>query len=99
MDTKPSKEHHHFIYDEAKSSSNKAKHGIDFLEAQALWGDEDLTEVDARYETESRSMLTGVIDGRHWTAFVTYRGAATRLISVRRSRGKEVRAYEAGRTR
>jgi hypothetical protein len=26
-----------FVFDEAKSRANKAKHGIDFLDAQALW--------------------------------------------------------------
>jgi uncharacterized DUF497 family protein len=28
-----------FEYDRAKSAANKAKHGIDFEEAQALWQD------------------------------------------------------------
>jgi uncharacterized protein len=28
-----------FEFDDAKSSSNKAKHGIDFIAAQALWDD------------------------------------------------------------
>jgi hypothetical protein len=28
-----------FEFDEAKSQGNKAKHGIDFIEAQALWLD------------------------------------------------------------
>lgn len=29
-----------FEFDERKSAANKAKHGIDFVEAQALWLDE-----------------------------------------------------------
>lgn len=28
-----------FEFDPAKSTANKAKHGIDFVEAQALWDD------------------------------------------------------------
>jgi hypothetical protein len=30
-----------FEYDEKKSQINKAKHNIDFVEAQKLWQDED----------------------------------------------------------
>jgi uncharacterized protein len=30
-----------FEFDMQKSQSNKEKHGIDFIEAQALWGDND----------------------------------------------------------
>ena len=83
-----------FEFDERKSQANKAKHGIDFVEAQALWLDEALVEVPARSETEPRSLVVAVIDGRHWSAFITYRGANIRLISVRRSRPEEVTIYE-----
>jgi uncharacterized DUF497 family protein len=31
-----------FEFDGAKSKSNLAKHGIDFVDAQALWNDPDL---------------------------------------------------------
>jgi len=37
-----------FEYDPDKSRANKAKHGIDFEEAQALWDDPDLLEIPAR---------------------------------------------------
>ena len=30
-----------FEFDPEKSAANKRKHGIDFREAQALWGDPD----------------------------------------------------------
>ncbi len=39
-----------FGFDEAKSQSNKAKHGIDFVEAQVLWTDAGLIEIQARTE-------------------------------------------------
>jgi hypothetical protein len=39
-----------FKYDPDKSLSNKARHGIDFQEAQALWLDMDLVEIRARSE-------------------------------------------------
>jgi uncharacterized DUF497 family protein len=31
---------------------------------------------------------------RHWTAIITYRGDACRIISVRRSRKEEIDLYE-----
>jgi uncharacterized protein len=77
-----------------KSQVNKAKHGIDFVEAQALWLDERLIEVPARSGDEPRFLVVGLIEGRHWSAFITYRGEAVRLISVRRSRAEEVAIYE-----
>ena len=39
-----------FEFDERKSRANKVKHGIDFVEAQALWLDEALVEIPARSE-------------------------------------------------
>ena len=39
-------------------------------------------------------MVIGLIDGKHWSAVITYRGETVRLISVRRSRSSEVQAYE-----
>jgi len=83
-----------FEFDDAKSTANKAKHGIDFVEAQGLWLDSDLLEAPARSETEARSLIIGRIGDRHWSAIVTYRGETIRLISVRRSRTREVQAYE-----
>ena len=83
-----------FEFDEAKSAANKAKHGIDFSEAQALWEDESLLRIAARPMDEQRFVLIGTIAGRHWSAAACYRGEAIRLISVRRSRPREVQAYE-----
>ncbi|WP_267886962.1 hypothetical protein [Halomonas sp. G11] len=34
-----------FEYDDDKSVANRIKHGIDFLDAQALWNDPDLLEM------------------------------------------------------
>lgn len=81
-------------FDERKRQANKAKHGVDFVEAQALWADAELVEVPARSETEARFLVVGVMDGRHWSAFITYRESSIRLISVRRSRPEEVAIYE-----
>jgi len=83
-----------FEYDPDKSAANLAKHGIDFETAQGLWLDPDLLEIKAKTVDEPRSMVIGKIKGKHWSAIVTYRDANTRLISVRRSRDKEIEIYE-----
>ena len=83
-----------FEYDEAKSQINKAKHGIDFVQAQALWLDENLISVPASTENEPRYIVFGKINGKHWAGVFTYRGKKIRIISVRRARDKEVIFYE-----
>ncbi len=83
-----------FEYDDAKSAANEEKHGIDFKEAQVLWSDPELLRLSARSESEDRYLFIGVIRNQHWSAIATYRGEAIRLISVRRSRPREVQAYE-----
>jgi uncharacterized DUF497 family protein len=81
-------------FDDAKSRTNKAKHGIDFVEAQELWLDDLLVEIPARTQDEPRSVMIGKIGKKHWSAVVTHRGDAIRIISVRRSRDEEVALYE-----
>lgn len=83
-----------FEFDEAKSRGNLVKHGIDFVAAQGLWRDPYLLELRATSEDEQRFLLVGKIGEKHWSAIVTYRDARIRLISVRRSRKKEVELYE-----
>ena len=85
---------HSFEFDEAKSKPNLAKHGIDFLAAQELWNDPMLLEIPARTDDEPRSLVIGLMGGKHWSAVITYRGSNIRLISVRRARTEEVALYE-----
>ena len=83
-----------FEFDPRKSVTNQEKHGINFTEAQRLWQDTMRVEVPARTMDESRWLMIGQIDGKHWSAVVTYREQRTRIISVRRSREEEVSIYE-----
>ena len=83
-----------FEFDPIKSTSNKAKHGIDFVEAQALWQDNGLVEAPVPSEVELRFLAIGRLDGKSWTAVFTLRGEAVRIISVRRARKEEVAFYE-----
>jgi len=73
---------------------HRSKHGIDFTQAQQLWDDPDLLQLQAKSDIEDRSLLLGKINNKHWSAIVTYRGDAIRIISVRRSRKREVERYE-----
>ena len=83
-----------FEYDERKSQRNLIKHGIDFVEAQALWNDPYLVEITARTIDEERFLVIGKIQKKHWSAVITPRDGNIRIISVRRSRIEEVAIYE-----
>ena len=83
-----------FEFDEAKSQANLQKHGINFIDAQNLWSDPGLLEIPAKTEDEPRYLMIGLIQEKHWSAVITYRGSKIRLISVRRSRTEEIALYE-----
>lgn len=83
-----------FEFDPLKSATNQKKHGIDFVEGQRLWQDPMRVEIPARTVDEARWLVIGQIDGKHWSAVVTYRERRTRIISIRRSRAEEVTIYE-----
>ena len=83
-----------FEFDAKKSESNRTKHGIDFAQAQHLWNDPMLLEILAKTDDEPRYLVIGLMDEKHWSAVITYRGAHDRLISVRRARTEEVALYE-----
>ena len=83
-----------FEFNESKSRANNSKHGIDFIESQALLLDEMRVEIPARTEDEPRFVVIGKIADKHWSAVISYRDDRVRLISVRRSRVEEVAIYE-----
>jgi uncharacterized protein len=83
-----------FEFDPVKSALNAEKHGIDFIEAQALWSDDKHIVTEARLDDEPRFAATGRIGDLMWTAIGTLRGSKIRLISVRRARRDEVNLYE-----
>ena len=63
-----------FEFDAEKSDSNRAKHGIDFVEAQSLWNDPMLLEIPAKTEDGPRFLVIGQIEGKHWSAVITFVG-------------------------
>ncbi|AFZ52472.1 protein of unknown function DUF497 [Cyanobacterium aponinum PCC 10605] len=86
-----------FEYDSHKSQSNAKKHGMDFVEAQQLWQDEDLLEIPTKTETEPKWIVIAKLKQKHWTAVITYRGDIVPIISVRRAKSKEIKLYESER--
>jgi len=52
-----------FEFDQSKSKSNREKHGIDFIEAQALWNDASLLEIPAKTLDEPRFLIIGLFSG------------------------------------
>ena len=82
-----------FEFDPRKSDSNKAKHGIDFVEAQALWKSKHI-RLGAKDALEKRYMVIGRIGSEHWSAIITYRGGTIRIISVRKATPREIDTYE-----
>jgi uncharacterized DUF497 family protein len=89
-----------FEFDPAKSEANKRKHGIDFVEAQVIWSNGTGISGPAKdVEDEERRMALGLIDGKVWAVVYTMRGETVRLISARRAKRKERRAYESQRVR
>lgn len=83
-----------YEWDPPKSIANKERHGIDFETAQRLWSDENRVEIHTSHPLEDRWIVIGKKDDKLWTAIYTLRGNAIRIISVRRSREKEVDLYD-----
>jgi len=83
-----------FEFDKRKSQLNKKKHGVDFVEAQALWNDPDRIEIPAKTFHEERSLIIGKISDACWSGIISYRNEKVRIISVRRARKEEIEIYE-----
>ena len=83
-----------FEFDPVKSAANLTKHGIDFEQAQALWLDTKAIQLPSEIPVdEERWLVIGRIDEKTWTAIVTHRDEAVRIISVRRARDYEEELY------
>jgi uncharacterized protein len=83
-----------FEFDPDKSAANKAKHGIDFEEAQEIWDDPVGFMLSSRHEAEARWLAIGLAKNKLWAAIFTHRADRIRIISVRRARQFEVKEYD-----
>lgn len=86
-----------FEWDEDKDSGNRAKHGIGFEAASAVFLDPfHVTFVDDRFDYgEQRFLTLGAIEGRVFVVASTARdgGDTIRIISARKANRRERRLY------
>jgi uncharacterized protein len=82
-----------FEYDPIKSEANKRKHGINLLEAAALWNDPRALLIGLEYKEEQRFGLIAKLEDKLWIAIFTTRSERIRIISVRRARPDESDRY------
>jgi len=79
-----------FEFDINKSKRNFEKHGIDFIEAQKLWENENFSFSFVRnVKGEDRYITSSYIKEKCWSAIFTIRNGKIRIISVRRCRKNE----------
>jgi uncharacterized DUF497 family protein len=83
-----------FEWDESKRLSNLEKHGLDFREAAAVFGQEHVIVRSAYRGEEERLLAIGTLDGRFVTAVHTMRSATIRIISLRRATREERQKYQ-----
>jgi uncharacterized DUF497 family protein len=62
--------------------------------SKSLNSDPDRIEIPAKTIDEERFLIIGKISNKCWSTIITYRKEKARIISVRRSRKKEIEIYE-----
>jgi len=85
-----------YEWDEAKSSSNFAKHGLDFADAEQVLAGPCVTFVDSRFDYgEVRLITLGLLAGRVVVIAHAPRGEdTTRIISMRKANQREQKIYQ-----
>lgn len=81
-----------FEWDDAKNASNVRKHYINFEDAIEIWERPVLVSPSHR-GGEDRWIAIGMIEGVEIAVVYTKRGTVRRVISARRARTHERRAY------
>lgn len=81
-----------FEWDPDKSEANLIKHGIDFEDAIGVFYGPIIVQESNR-NNEERWIAIGISDGRLMTVVFTRRNDVIRIISARRPRPNEKRAY------
>ena len=82
-----------FQWDESKRRKNLAAHAIDFLKAVEVFDGRPSYTYYSPRGGEDRWATVAAVRGRFMTVVWTWRGADRRLISARRARDAEKRAY------
>jgi uncharacterized DUF497 family protein len=82
-----------FEWDEAKRAKTIAERGLDFIDAALAFDGRPAVHVPARLGDEDRFLTIARIEGKFHTVVWTWRGVNRRIVSFRRSRREEERAY------
>ena len=82
-----------FEWDEDKRDRNLAKHHLDFRDARLMFDGRPAVHLPATRRGEPRFVTVAAIEDRLYTLVWTWRGINRRLISFRRSRYAEEKAY------
>ncbi|GGM08058.1 BrnT family toxin [Pseudooceanicola nanhaiensis] len=83
-----------FEWDEDKRRLVLGKHGFDLADAGSLFGRRHMI-IAARSDVEVRFIALGILDDVEVAVVYTHRGKKIRLITARRMRRNEERAYRA----
>ncbi|MGH6823812.1 MAG: BrnT family toxin [Methylocella sp.] len=83
-----------FEWDEEKRLNNIEKHGIDFIDADLMFGNPHLVAPGKTVDGEQRWLATGMIDEVYVTAVFARRGPVIRMISMRSARNGERKRHQ-----
>ena len=84
----------HIEYDEAKRAVTLEQRGLDFADAGAVLAGANITFPDLRHSYgEERFNTVGLLHGRMVVVTWTPRGAARRIISMRKANEREQTRY------
>jgi len=81
--------------DEPRRERNLAKHGLDFTLAALIFDGRPRFDQLSDHPGEVRYLSTALIEFRFMTVVWTWRHESVRVISLRRARNAEERAYRA----
>ena len=84
-----------FSWDPVKREINRARHKLDLLDGQILFDGRPVVTFPSPRNNDMRFISTGPIGARFYSVVWTERDETTRLISFRRARDGEERAYHA----
>jgi uncharacterized DUF497 family protein len=84
-----------FEWDENKREANLGKHGLDLMTGAALFDGRPVYTYPSPKDDEERYVTVGILAEEIVAVVWTERGTAIRLISLRRARDGEKRAYRA----
>ena len=82
-----------FEWDETKRETNLSTHSLDFRDARLIFDSRNVVHVPAVKNNEARFVSIAMIGERFYTVVWTWRTDHRRIISFRRSRDGEERAY------